>query len=241
MDMDFVATLGAALVLAAVQVLPRFVPTMEGPRRQHVLSAAAGFSVAFVFLELLPQVLERAEATGERTADLLPFVASEAFFLSLVGLVVFYGLETLARATRADGPEVADDTGGVVQITAFAGYYALIGYLLWAQIDAGTGDLISFAVPVGVHFLVVDYGLRAHHPVVYRRVGRWLLAGMVLLGWAVGAVWEVPEGLVGIGIAFLAGGITLITLKEELPEEAKGRFLWFLLGVVTYVTLVAVL
>ncbi len=237
--MELVVTLVAALLLAGVQILPRFVPTLEGPRRQAALSAAGGFSAAFVFLELLPQVLERTDAVAGRTANLLPFVEEEALFLALVGLVVFYGLETLARATRPEGREATDDPAGLVQISAFTGYYALIGYLLWTQ-ATGSGELLSFAIPVGVHFLIVDYGLRAHHPGAYHRVGRWTLAAAVIVGWAVGAVATLPEGLVGIGIAFLAGGVILITLKEELPEEAEGRFRWFCTGAVAYTALIAV-
>jgi hypothetical protein len=241
MGTELALTLLAAVALAGVQILPRFVPTLEGPRQQAALSAAGGFSAAFVFLELLPQVLERDLAVANRTQDLLPFVDEEVLFLALVGLITFYGLETLARSTRPRGLAAADDPAGLVQITAFAGYYGLIGYLLWTQVVLGAAELVAFAVPVGVHFLVVDYGLRAHHPNAYRRVGRWVLALMVLLGWAVGAIVAVPEGFVGIGIAFLAGGVMLITLKEELPEEAEGRFLWFSAGAVAYTALIAVL
>jgi hypothetical protein len=234
-------TLAVALLLAAVQVLPRFVPTLEGPRRALMLSAAAGFSAAFVFLELLPQLRLRAEAVQDRTDALLGFVEDQTFFLALLGLVVFYGLESLARATRGSGDGATDDPAGLVQILAFSGYYALIGYLLWSQAEESTGELVAYTVAVGVHFLVVDYGLRAHHPTAYRRVGRWALAAAVLIGWSIGALVTVPESLVGVGIAFLAGGVILITLKEELPEEADGRFGAFCGGAVAYTGLLALL
>jgi hypothetical protein len=240
--MELIATLTAALVLAVVQLLPRYLPSFEeGARRAGVLSAASGVSAAFVFLELLPQVRERAEAVADRAGAVLGFVRDETFFLALVGLLVFYGLETLARRTRGRVREVGDDPVGLTQIAAFAGYYALIGYLLWTQLEGGVGDLASFTAAVGVHFLVVDYGLRAHHPVAYRRAGRWVLAGAVLAGWGVGAIAAVPEGVVGIGIAFLAGGIMLITLKEELPEDAESRFLPFVAGAAVYTALLAVM
>jgi hypothetical protein len=234
-------TLVAAAVLAAVQVLPRFIPVGEGPRQQVGLSAAAGLSAAFVFLELLPQTRERADAVGEATGGILAAIEHRTFFIALLGLLAFYGLETLARSTTGRGLDATDDPAGLVQLAAFAGYYALIGYLLWAQAEGGVGDLVSFTAAVGIHFLVVDYGLRAHHPVTYRRVGRWALAGAVLLGWGVGARWTVPEAAVGLGIAFLAGGVMLITLKEELPEENEGRFWAFCAGALGYAALLAAL
>jgi hypothetical protein len=237
----FAATLLAALALAALQAVPGFLPEVDGPRRQAVLSAAAGFSTAFVFLELLPQVLERAEAVGDRTGGVLGFVTHEVLLLALVGLLAFYGLETLARATRGRVAESTDDPVGLVQVSAFAAYYGLIGYLLWVQADDLVGSLVPFAVAVGVHFLVVDYGLRAHHPVAYRRVGRFALAAMVLVGWAVGALAEVPPAFVGIGIAFLAGAVMLITFKEELPDRGDTRFGAFAGGAAAYTALLAVL
>lgn len=240
--MELTATLVAALALAAVQVLPRFIPTLEGPRQAEALSLAAGFSVAFVFLELLPQVMERAEEVSDLTGTVLTFVPDEPFFLALVGVLVFYGLESLARQHRRGGRGRAiDDRVGITQIGAFAGYYALIGYLLWTRPGGGAAGLLSFVIPVGVHFLVVDYGLREHHPTAYHRIGRWLLAAAVLLGWGIGALTALPEGALGIGLAFLGGGVMLITLKEELPEEAEGRFPAFLAGAAAYVALLAVL
>jgi zinc transporter ZupT len=239
--MELIATLVAALALALVQVLPRFIPTFEGPRRRNVLSLAAGLSVAFVFLELLPQVRERAEAVAERSGSALGFVRDESFFLTMVGLLVFYGLETLARRTSGEVRTVRDDPVGLTQIAAFALYYGVIGYLLWTQEGDGGASLIPFVAAVGVHFLVVDFGLRAHHPIAYRRVGRWVLAAAVLVGWGIGAVTTLPEGVVGIGIAFLAGGIILITLKEELPKEAEGRYVPFLAGAAACTALLALL
>ena len=44
--------------------------------------------------------------------------------------------------------------------------------------------------------------------------------------------------LIGGLFAFLAGGIILNVLKEELPEERQSYFLPFLLGVILYAGLI---
>jgi zinc transporter ZupT len=82
--------------------------------------------------------------------------------------------------------------------------------------------------------------LRQHHRKAYRRVGRWLLAVAVLLGWAVGGIELLPVAVEGLLLAVLAGALLLVALKEELP--AQGRHLgWFAGGVLVCALLLAAL
>ncbi len=68
-----------------------------------------------------------------------------------------------------------------------------------------------------------------------------MLAAAVVLGWAAGAVTEVPEAFLGLLLAFLAGGVILNVMKEELPAERESRFSAFVLGAAGYtVVLLAV-
>jgi zinc transporter ZupT len=87
---------------------------------------------------------------------------------------------------------------------------------------------------MGVHFVVNDYGLRRDHKVAYDRMGRWLLAAAVLAGWVVGLSLEVSEAALAVLFAFLAGGVIMNVLKEELPEQRESRFWSFALGAALY-------
>ena len=46
--------------------------------------------------------------------------------------------------------------------------------------------------------------------------------------------------IIGLLFAFLAGGVVLNVLKEELPEDRQSRFLPFLLGAGGYALLLAI-
>ena len=94
---------------------------------------------------------------------------------------------------------------------------------------------------MGLHFLSSDYGMRLDHREAYDRTARWVLAGAVLAGWLLGAVVELPRPAVDALFALLAGGVVLNVMKEELPEERKSRFGAFLLGVVLYGGLLALI
>jgi zinc transporter ZupT len=87
---------------------------------------------------------------------------------------------------------------------------------------------------MATHVLTTDFGLRQDHRRRYDRFGRWIIAAAVMAGWAIAAVTRLPDLAIGLLFAFLAGGIVLNVLKEELPEERKSRFLPFLAGVVGY-------
>ncbi len=85
-----------------------------------------------------------------------------------------------------------------------------------------------------MHFLINDYGLRQDHRQAYKHVARWVLAGAIIAGWAIGTMVAIGEAALAALFAFLAGGIVLNVLKEELPEERQSRFASFAAGAAAY-------
>ena len=91
-----------------------------------------------------------------------------------------------------------------------------------------------FVLAMGLHFLVNDFGMLQHYEASYERSGRWLLSAAVLGGWLLGCLTAVPAVALAAVTAFLAGGVILNVMKEELPEERRSRFSAFLLGASGY-------
>ncbi len=88
----------AAAVLAAVHLLGDRLGGLDVVPRSAVLSAGSGVSVAYVFVHLLPEVARVEDELGELvTAGPLRYLEHHAWLLALAGLVVFYGLELVAR------------------------------------------------------------------------------------------------------------------------------------------------
>lgn len=218
---------------------------LEGIPRSRWLSLAGGISVAYVFLHIFPE-LEEAQQSLSEGGDVLPFLEHHAYLVALGGLALFYGLERAVRSEQqergeAPGNGEGETTTGAgifwLHVASFAVYNALIGYLLVHREEQDGWDLLFFAVAIALHFLVNDFGLRQDHKDSYEHVGRWVLAGAVLAGWGIGLVTNIGEAAAGVLFAFLAGGIVLNVLKEELPEERKSRFSSFAFGVVLYAAL----
>jgi hypothetical protein len=225
--------------LAGVHLFSGRLQFLGGSPRSRWLSAAGGVSVAYVFVHLLPDLAEEQEIIREATGESLSFLEYHVYLVALVGLAAFYGLERSAKVSRGKERSAGreDSTGGGVfwlHTASFAVYNALIGYLLLHREDPGPGPLVLFAFAMGVHFAVNDYGLRHDHEGAYDRVGRWVLAAAVLAGWVVGLSFEVSEAALAVLFAFLAGGVIMNVLKEELPEERQSRFWAFALGAALY-------
>lgn len=233
-----ILSLLSALGLAAVHFVAGKLQFLKGIPRSRWLSLAGGASVAYVFLHLLPTLSRNQDVVAANLGAALSFLESHIYVIALAGLTIFYGLQRLA--TRSQAERAADKPSTAVfwiHILSFAVFNGIVGYLLLHLERPTTQALLFFALAMGLHFLVTDYGLEEQHQENYTRVGRWLVAAAVLLGWVIGYLTNVSEFVIAVLIAFLGGGVILNVLKEELPKERESRFSAFVLGVVVYTAL----
>ena len=227
-----------ALALAAVYALGPWLRPLgaEHPRRQ--VSVAAGASMAYVFLDLLPELGARHRELLESAAGSLIFAEQRLYLLALVGFVALYGLDHLVLAARASGETSAGGDAARLALWLHVGGFALysfvIGYMLVSRQADGWSSLGLFLVAMAFHLTVVDHALAREHGSAYDTLGRWVLAASVVVGWLAGATLQIPEIAVSRLFAFVAGGVVMTAANEELPREKMGRFGWFVLGAVVY-------
>lgn len=238
--------LGAVGVLSMAHLLAPRLRFLELVPRSWALSAAGGVSVAYVFVHLLPEVAEAQAAVDEAAAaGLLAGLERHAYLAALAGLVVFYGLERAVVATHdppaqgaAHGKGSAAPGTFWLSVALFAVYDGVVAYLAVGRArSSGVADLALFTVALGLHLLVNDLGLRHHHRRRYDRIGRPTLVGALVAGWIVGLGVEVSDAALGVVVAFLAGGVVLNVIKEEVPAERDSRFLPFACGAAAYAAL----
>ena len=208
---------------------------LDAVPRSRWLSFSGGVSVGYVFIQVFPEMAEVQEAFTDHD-NWLVALEHQAYLLALFGLCLFYGLEKLIKSARQNEQhqEPKRLTAFGVHLASFAIYNGLIGYLLVHREDPDLTGLLFYALAIGLHFLVNDFGLREHHQQRYHHYGRWILAFSIILGWLIGLTTTINELLIHGLFAFLAGSIILNVLKEELPEERKSRFLPFLGGVAAF-------
>ncbi len=245
--MQILASLVAVAALALVHLFAGKLRFLEGTPRSIWLSLAGGVSVAYVFVHLLPDLAEGQEAVAEALGEGMAYLEHHIYLLALVGLALFYGLDRAALTSRRqrrarEGEDTPSAAVFWLHIVSFGVYNALIGYVLRQRAEEGRYQVLAlFAVAMGLHFVVNDFGLREHHKAAYGRIGRWVLVAALLLGRVGGLAGEISEATLAVILAFLAGGIILNVLKEELPEERESRYWAFLLGAGAYAVLLLAL
>jgi hypothetical protein len=210
--------------------------------RSRWLSAAGGVSVAYVFVHILPE-LNRHQAVLEQVeSEVISDLEHHVYLIALLGLTVFYGLERIAKLSRQRRKGDTTSPGVFwLHIASFSIYNGLIGYLLLHREQPGIISLLLFSGAMALHFVVNDSGLRQHHKHIYDRIGRFLLAAAIIVGWVLGSTTEIGLAAIAVLFAFLAGGVILNVLKEELPEERASRFWAFALGAGIYTAILLAL
>lgn len=229
--------------LASVHLFSQNLRVLDGVPRSRFLSLAGGMAVSFVLLRLLPALSEGQEAIEETTdRGSFYFLKDHVYIVALLSLVIFYGLERLAKGSRKRRREAGkEDTTSLrifwLHISTFAVMNGLIGYLLLHNQERGLKTLLLFFIAIALKFIVNDHGLHADHKEKYDRIGRWILAAAVLLGWGIRYLHRFPQLAPVFLQAFLAGGVLLNVLKEELPEQRESRYWVFALGAIGYALL----
>ena len=237
----------AALGFALVHLLSGRLGFAFRAQRSPWLSIAGGVSVAYVFVHLLPELEEHQEVIAEALGETLAFLEHQVYLLALLGLAVYYAVARIAEESREDEREAGRRDKTTIPVFwldmgAFSLYNAIIGYLLLHRVGpVGLRTVLLFFSAMALHFWINDVDLRDRHKGDYTRIGRWVLAAAVVAGWAAGAFLDIPEAMVSALMAFLAGGLVLNTLTEELPEARHSQYWAFALGAAAYAAILLAL
>lgn len=202
-------------------------------------SLVGGISLAYVFFHLIPAV-QAYEHEVMETFHISSQNASHLIFGSmLLGIVVFYFLELALKSSRLKLAKRDFSTSGIfwAHIGSYSLYNFIVGILLAQHRFETTLTALLYLVAIGVHFVTNDWVLRHHFQKQFDRYGLNLLAAAVTLGWLIGLLVHVPHVYVGLLEAFVAGGLVLNALKDELPACRGNGLTSFMSGLIIYSTL----
>lgn len=189
------------------------------------LSFAGGVSFAYVFIDLLP-TLEKGQPLLKQAIDpVIPYLDRHSYVLSLAGILFYYGLQ---------GSSVNGSRSFWARMVGYFIFNFFIGASLSDINNPDIQPLLLFTIAIGLHYFIFDHNLREDHQVLYDSIGRWLLSAALILGWFFGFFAKIPETLIILIVAFVAGGVLLNVMRYELPKKQEGTYLYFLLGALIY-------
>jgi zinc transporter ZupT len=203
------------------------------------LSFSGGISVSYVFIHIFPELSDAQNDIMKMDNPIVDFLDYHIYLISLIGFILFYGLDSAARISRAENikennKDYAQTNVFLVHIISFVIYNFQIGYFLLHRETPGLESLLFFFIAMATHIMVNDYSLRNHFKHFYMNSGRWVLSAAVLLGWLSGVFFDVSKLILDIMFAFIAGGMILNIIKEELPDERQSKFFGFATGCAVY-------
>ena len=231
-----------AVGLAITHSLSSYIPIFSWLPKHRWTSFAGGVSLTFIFLEVFPELGHAQEELHHSKFFLMHYLENHVYILSLLGLSLFYLLDSAALKARAktinpNTPAPAHANVFWIHIAAFAGMNATTGYLIQELSHSHWFSCLLFFIAIALHFFIIDEHLLEHHPCLYTKYGRWILAGAVVLGASLGQSTQLDAIGVSLIWAFLAGSIILNVLKRELPDEKESCGWSFLTGILVFSSL----
>ncbi len=148
----------------------------KGYRR--IVSFSAGIAIAYVFMNFLPELHATSALFLEYTDDLsIPFPQHQVYGASLLGFVLFYGIEYIANwAPKGRQKAQVEDTTEKIRfaatIASYSLYAGLICYLLVRSLESGYKNEIYYTVAMALHFLSLRYSLWNEYGELFGAAGK---------------------------------------------------------------------
>lgn len=230
------------LALMVSHYLSPLIRRIPGLDERQVASFAGGVAVAYVFLHMLPELVEGNANLGRllaRMEHLTPLLDLAIFMVALLGFTLYYGLELLAQRAAERSPQ-AQGRIYTLHLGMYCVYNFLITYTMPLRVQTGLVYALIFTVAMALHFVLSDRNFNRHFRHHFSLSGRLILLASLAAGWVVTALTEpINVMAVSLMIAFLSGSILYNVFKEELPAERNSSYPCFTLGLGVVTALLA--
>ncbi len=230
------ATGATAILFAAMFVLGGRIHPMPAllKSRRSALSFSSGIALAYVFVHVIPELAGARDTFLKVNLAPHVFAGMGVYFVAMLGFLTFYSLDRLSARARSAAAEGAPAPDFDLKLLGFAGYVALVSYLLVDNLEDSALASSEYALAMAVHFLAFDHSFREERGAAYARRGPLLLAGAALAGWGLGLVIVAPRDALAMMLGFLSGGVIVNAAILELPTGANGKMWSFIAGAVVY-------
>lgn len=213
-----------ALVISLADFFTEGIFAKPSPFKIKMISFAAGVSVSYIFLSMLPEVY-----IGAITINKLLFLSI------LFGFSAFHLLEKHIRQYHVRG-EFRKEHQLIHTTTSFL-YFFVVGFVLVKITESSSIKGILLFIPILLHVIIDSLPRRAtkkHHL-------RVIFASSAFLG-SIVAIFVDLGRAVNLALLGIVGGALLYTvIRESLPKEREGKPLYFTVGLLLFTIMIMLL
>jgi hypothetical protein len=224
MALDYLSliALGLSVLLGLIHYLGESLKIAKGGNQYRIISFAAGISIGYLFLDLLPLTYNAADHLKKST-----------FIFLLLGFIAVHLTEKyFYQHARGDRLFIQLH---VIHFVTFFMYYFIVGCVLVDLIHQEMYQGILFIIPVSLHAGLSTASLSdIHSRFIAHLPEKILLAMAPILGSIMAALVKFPPVVHGIFISGISGVLLYVFVKEFLPDREKGKPLFFLVGVAVF-------
>jgi hypothetical protein len=202
MSLPIFFSLLLGLLLGLIHFFSENLKSEEGLKHYRIISFAAGISIAYLFLDLLPQ-------TYEAAVHLKQFV----FVFLLLGFAIFHLAEKLVYQ-HANQDKLAKELKEFHSISFFA-YYFLIGIVLRDKIQISLLEGSLFMIPIALHAGLSTASLARIHGEIRESVFiKIALSLSTILGVIFAILIQIPTVLNNILALFFVFYVVIILARK---------------------------
>lgn len=202
------------------------------PDSKAFVSFSGGVAVSYVFLHMLPNLVEYNKPIGEFLIAqqwLTPFTELVIYLFALAGFLIYYGLDCRAESYKERGR--GNNQVYRLHLSMFCIYNFLITYTMAIRSLTGFTATALFTLAMALHFVLTDRKFVYFYPNKFDHLGRFILICALFIGWICSVIFDPVNVLIAaFMVAFLAGSVLLNVFREELPVNGMLNYRWFVLG-----------
>lgn len=224
----------ATLILMFFHYVAPLLKKYLSDKSRAFTSFTGGMAVSYVFLDMLPNLVEYNKPIGEYLIAhqaLTPFTEVSIYIAALFGFVIYYGIEIHAIKDQENGKGYNQIIYNL-HLAMFCLYNFLITYTMGLRAQLSIAGTLLFTLAMAFHFIITDKKFSRLYPYKFTHTGRFILMLFLFIGWICTIIFDPVNVLfAAFMLAFLAGSILLNVFREELPDAKAVNFHAFTLGV----------
>lgn len=212
-----------AILIGVAQFLSEEMEQFLGNYYTQVISFAAGISITYLFLDLLPHY------------SLQVVQQTELLFLSLLFGFIFVHLIEKYLYQHSKQQQLEKNLAEVNLATSFS-YHFILGIIIVDFIQQSLDQAILFFIPILIFTAVSTLPVRLHFNV------KWniFVSSATVLGVIIALFFsqQIPTVIFNALLGFVIGALLFSVIRHSLPPGKKGKPLFFVIGVLVYTPII---